>query len=105
MSQLMAHSGPEHRRRFVRSWRKLTFVRQRVDVIVTSRTPSVIAAKQATSVVPIVLQRQATQLAMALSSLARPGGNITGLSMQSPDLIGKRLELLRLVAAPDPLRS
>ena len=74
------------------------FVRLKVDVIVTSGTPQVLATKQATSVIPIVFARVGDPVASGLvASLARPGGNMTGLSSQSDDLAGKRLELLREV--------
>src|SRR6516225_3446264 len=74
------------------------FVRLKVDVIVTSGTPQVLAAKQATSVIPIVFARVGDPLANGLvASLARPGGNITGLSVQSNELAGKRIEILREV--------
>jgi ABC-type uncharacterized transport system substrate-binding protein len=72
------------------------FVRLKVDVIVTAGTPNVIAAKQATSVIPIVFAVAGDPIANNLvASLARPGGNITGLSTLATDLAGKRLELLR----------
>jgi putative tryptophan/tyrosine transport system substrate-binding protein len=71
------------------------FVRLNVDVIVTGGLPAV-AAKQATSVIPIVLAIATDPLGTGLvASLARPGGNITGVSTQAGDLAGKRLELLR----------
>ena len=71
------------------------FVRLNVDVIVTAGPP-VFAAKQATSVIPIVFATVADPLNTGLvASLAQPGGNITGLSLTSPELAGKRLELLR----------
>ena len=71
------------------------FARLKVDVIVTSG-PAVFAAKQATSVIPIVFATVADPFSTGLvASLARPGGNVTGLSLTSPDLAGKRLELLR----------
>jgi putative ABC transport system substrate-binding protein len=71
------------------------FVRLKVDVIVTSG-PAVFAAKQASSVIPIVFATMADPLGSGLvASLARPGGNVTGLSLTSPELAGKRLELLR----------
>jgi putative ABC transport system substrate-binding protein len=74
------------------------FVRRKVDVIVTSATPLVAAAKQATSVIPIVCAAAGDPVGTGLvASLARPGGNVTGLSIQTPDLAGKRLELLREV--------
>ena len=74
------------------------FVRLKVDVIVTSGTPEVLAAKQATSVIPIVFATAGDPVGNGLvASLARPGGNVTGLSSQMGDLAGKRLELLREV--------
>jgi putative tryptophan/tyrosine transport system substrate-binding protein len=74
------------------------FVRRKVDVIVTSGTGMVLAAKQATSVIPIVFAATGDPVGTGLvTSLARPGGNVTGLSNQAPDLVGKRLELLREV--------
>jgi putative tryptophan/tyrosine transport system substrate-binding protein len=74
------------------------FVRLKVDVIVTSGTPPVIAAKQATSVIPIVFAAVGDPVGTGLvAALARPGGNATGLSIQATDLAGKRLELLREV--------
>jgi putative ABC transport system substrate-binding protein len=73
------------------------FVRLKVDVIVTGGA-AVLAAKQATSVIPIVFAFALDPLGSGfVVSLARPGGNITGLSFQAPDLAGKRLELLREV--------
>jgi putative tryptophan/tyrosine transport system substrate-binding protein len=73
------------------------FVRLKVDVIVTAG-PAAFAAKQATSVIPIVFATVADPLGSGLvASLARPGGNVTGLSLTSPGLAGKRLELLREV--------
>jgi ABC-type uncharacterized transport system substrate-binding protein len=74
------------------------FVRLNVDVIVTTGTAAVVAAKQATSVIPIVFTSAGDPVATGLvASLARPGGNVTGLSNQLPDLAGKRLELLRAI--------
>jgi putative ABC transport system substrate-binding protein len=74
------------------------FVQRKVDVIVTSGTGLVLAAKQATSVIPIVFAATGDPVGTGLvTSLARPGGNVTGLSNQVPDLVGKRLELLREV--------
>ena len=61
-----------------------------------ARTPNVVAAKQATSVIPIVFAAVANPVGNNLvAGLARPGGNVTGLSAEIPDLVGKRLELLR----------
>ena len=66
------------------------FVRLKVSVIVTGGTAAVIAAKQATSVIPIIFGSVADPVGTGLvASLARPGGNVTGLSNQSPDLPGK----------------
>jgi putative ABC transport system substrate-binding protein len=71
------------------------FVRLNVDVIVT-QGGAVAAAKKATSVIPIVFTVAADPLGSGLvASLARPGGNVTGLSLQFTDLASKRLELLR----------
>jgi putative ABC transport system substrate-binding protein len=73
-------------------------VRLKVDIIVTAGTLSVIALKQATSTIPIVFATAGDPVANKLvASLARPGGNVTGLSVVSADLAGKRLELLREV--------
>jgi putative tryptophan/tyrosine transport system substrate-binding protein len=72
------------------------FVHLKVDVIVTAGTAAITAAKQATSVIPIVFAVAGDPVGTGLvASLARPSGNITGLSLQATDLIGKRLELLR----------
>src|SRR5215831_12005948 len=71
--------------------------RLKVDVIVTGGNAA-LAAKQASSVVPIVFAVVDDPVGMGLvASLARPGGNVTGLSIQSTDLAGKRIELLREV--------
>ena len=76
------------------------FVRLKVGVIVTGGNAAA-AAKQATSVVPIVFVLAVDPVGMGLiASLARPGGNVTGLSNQQTDTAGKRLELLREVV-PD----
>src|SRR5215469_14705389 len=73
------------------------FVWLKVDVIVTGGNAAV-AAKQASSVIPIVFALVDDPVGSGLvASLARPGGNVTGLSMQSTDLAGKRLALLREV--------
>jgi putative ABC transport system substrate-binding protein len=73
------------------------FVRQKVDVIVCRGTATVLAEKQATSVIPIVFARGDPVGTGFVVSLARRGGNVTGLSFQQTDLAGKRLELLREV--------
>jgi putative ABC transport system substrate-binding protein len=73
------------------------FVRLKVDVIVTEGT-GVPAAKRATTVIPIVFAIASDPVGGGLvASLARPGGNVSGLSLQGTDLAGKRLELLREV--------
>jgi putative tryptophan/tyrosine transport system substrate-binding protein len=72
------------------------FVRLNVDVIVTSGTASVVAAKEATTTIPIVFAVAGDPVANRLvASLARPAGNITGLSTVATDLAGKRVELIR----------
>ena len=81
-----------------RSERFAEFVRLKVDVILTHNTPPVLAAKQATSVIPIVFATAADPVDTGLvASLARPGSNVTGLSSQTTDLASKRIELLREV--------
>ena len=71
-------------------------VKLKVNVIVTSTRPGVLAAKNATSTIPIVFAAVGDPVRAGLvSSLARPGGNITGLSIIETDLFGKRLELLK----------
>jgi putative ABC transport system substrate-binding protein len=73
-------------------------VRLKVEVIVTSGPPSTRAAKKATSTIPIVMAEDPDPVATGLvASLARPGGNITGLSSLSPEISGKRLEILKEV--------
>jgi putative tryptophan/tyrosine transport system substrate-binding protein len=74
------------------------FVMLNVGVIVTAGTEAVLAATQATSAIPIVFGTASDPVGTGVvTSLARPGGNVTGLSNQSADLAGKRLELLREV--------
>ena len=71
-------------------------VRLKVDVIVSHGTPGPLAAKQATSAIPIVMTSTGDPVASGfVSSLARPGGNVTGLSLMVPELGGKRLQLLK----------
>jgi ABC-type uncharacterized transport system substrate-binding protein len=73
-------------------------VRLKVDLIVTSQTPAVLAAKQATSDIPIVMASAGDPVATGVvASLARPGGNVTGLSAASAELAAKSLELIREV--------
>ena len=75
-------------------------VRLNVNIIVTNATTAGLAAKQATSSIPIVLPASADPVGTGLvASLARPGGNVTGLSIQATDLAAKRVELLREVVA------
>jgi ABC-type uncharacterized transport system substrate-binding protein len=72
------------------------FVGLKVDVIVTGGNAFILAAKRATSVIPIVFAAAGDPIGNGfVASLARPGGNITGLSVQATDLARKRLELLR----------
>jgi putative ABC transport system substrate-binding protein len=67
----------------------------RVDVIVAASTLAALTAKQATNIVPIVFPVAGDPVASGLvASLARPGGNVTGLSLLAPELVAKRLELL-----------
>ena len=71
-------------------------VRLKVDVLVTSGTQATSAAKQATSVIPIVMAVSADAVGTGLvTTLARPGGNVTGLTFISPELARKRLALLK----------
>jgi putative ABC transport system substrate-binding protein len=74
------------------------FVRLKVDVIVTYGTQATIAAKHATSVIPIIFATVGDPVGTRLvASLAQPGGNVTGLSNEQVDTAGKRLEILREV--------
>jgi len=70
-------------------------VRTKVDIIVASATPAVNAAKNATKTIPIVMAAADPVGSGFVASLARPGGNITGVSLIMPELAGKRIELLR----------
>jgi putative ABC transport system substrate-binding protein len=92
-------------------------VRLKPDVLVVSVTEAALAAKNATSTIPIVMVSVSDPVAAGLvASLSRPGGNVTGLSRQTAELVGKNLQLLRealpqmarvgVLANPmDPLRS
>jgi ABC-type uncharacterized transport system substrate-binding protein len=72
------------------------FVRLKVDVILTHNTPPALAAKHATSIIPIVFATGGDPVGTGVvASLARPGGNVTGLSSQNKETAGKRIELLR----------
>ena len=71
-------------------------VRLKVDLIVVAGTPSALAAKSATTTIPIVMATAADPVGEGLvASLARPGGNVTGLSGLGPELATKRLEILK----------
>ena len=70
-------------------------IRQKVDIIVTSVTTDTLAAKSATSTIPIVMAAGDPLVTGIVASLARPGANITGLSQMAPELSGKRLEVLK----------
>jgi putative ABC transport system substrate-binding protein len=72
------------------------FVRAKADVIVAQGTQAALAAKNATTALPIVFALPGDPVGSGLvASLAQPGGNVTGLSSQVPELAGKRLDLLR----------
>src|SRR5438128_9270487 len=74
-------------------------VQLHVDIIVAGTTVAALAAKQATSTIPIVIASSGDPVGAGLvASLARPGGNITGLSSFGPELAGKRLELIKEAA-------
>ena len=71
-------------------------VRLKVEVIVATNNPAVAAAQKATTTIPIVMVIATDPVRLGLvTSLARPSGNITGLTIQTPELAGKRLELLK----------
>jgi putative ABC transport system substrate-binding protein len=71
-------------------------VRLGVDIILTHATPNVLAAKRASSAIPVVFAVAGDPVANGLvASLAQPGGNVTGLALQQAELAGKRLGLLR----------
>jgi len=79
-------------------------VRLQPDVIVAIGTAAARAAKGATQTIPIVFARSADPVGLGLvASLARPGGNVTGVSIQVTDIMGKRLQLLS-TAVPDAKR-
>jgi putative ABC transport system substrate-binding protein len=89
-------------------------VRLKVDIIIASETPSVQAAKRATSDIPIVMAPSGDPVGTGLiASLARPGGNVTGLSAATAELAGKSLDLIReimpsasrVAALADPTNS
>ena len=71
-------------------------VHSQAEVLVASSTPEILALKQATSTIPIVMISPSDPVGTGLiESLARPGGNVTGLAWMSRDITGKRLELLK----------
>jgi len=71
-------------------------VRRKVDVLVSEGTPPTLAAKQATKTIPIVFAASADPVGSGIvTSLARPGGNVTGLTFIGPDVVAKQLQLLR----------
>jgi len=75
---------------------RFALVRLKVDVIVGIGTIAPLAAKRATTTIPIVMTAAGDPLGSGLvASLARPGGNVTGMSLMAPELGGKRLELLK----------
>jgi putative ABC transport system substrate-binding protein len=80
-------------------------VQRKVDVIVTAVTNDALAAKAASREIPIVMAAAGDPVATGIvASLAHPGGNITGLSQMNPDLVGKRLELIKeIVPNPSPM--
>ena len=85
------NKGPEHLPELAAE-----LVRLKVDLIVTSGGPTPLAAKGATSSIPIVMTTSPDPVGAGLvASLARPGGNVTGLSGLGPELITKRLEILK----------
>jgi len=70
-------------------------VQKPVDVLIARVTPAAQLAKEATQTIPIVMIVADALATGLVPSLSRPGGNLTGLSLASPDLAGKRLELIR----------
>ena len=76
-------------------------VNLRVDILIAASTPGAMAAKQATSTIPVVMVAVSDPVGSQLvASLARPGGNITGLSLLAPALSAKRLDLLKQALPP-----
>src|SRR5262249_9662323 len=71
-------------------------VRLKVDLIIVTTTPAALAVKRTTTTIPVVFPTAIDPVAAGVvASLARPGGNITGLTTLSPELVGKRLQLLK----------
>src|SRR6516165_12286215 len=78
------------------AWVAVELVHRPVDLIATFGTPPTLAAKQATTTIPIVMMGVGDPVGSGLvPSLARPGGNVTGVSALAPDLVGKQLEFLK----------
>jgi putative ABC transport system substrate-binding protein len=78
------------------AWVAVELVRRPVDLIATFGTPPTLAAKQATTTIPIVMMGVGDPVGAGLvSSLARPGGNITGNTILAPEVAGKRLQLFK----------
>ena len=78
-------------------------VRLKVDLIVVAATPAALAAKSATTTIPIVMTNAGDPVGAGLvASLARPGGNVTGISSLSPELNSKRLEVLKDAVPSSP---
>src|SRR5215471_16991947 len=67
----------------------------KVDVIVASGTPTALAAKNATTTIPIVFATSGDPVGTLVASIARPGGNVTGLSLVGPELVARQLQLLK----------
>lgn len=68
----------------------------RVAVIVAATTPAIMRAKQASSTIPVVMAVAAEPVATGIvANIARPGGNVTGLSMMAPELLGKKMQLIQ----------
>jgi putative ABC transport system substrate-binding protein len=96
----------EHRRGDVSELPRLAaeLVASKVDLLVTPGTPQALAAKKATSIIPIVTVTAGDPVGAGIvASLARPGGNVTGLSSLSTELTAKRLDIVRQVV-PDVKR-
>jgi ABC-type uncharacterized transport system substrate-binding protein len=80
------------------AWVAVELIRRPVDLIATFGTPPTLAAKHATTTIPIVMMGIGDPVGAGLvSSLARPGGNVTGNTILGPDVAGKRLQLLKEV--------
>ena len=78
----------------------LELVRLKMDVIVTAAVPAITAGKEATRTIPIVMAAVVDPVATGLvASLARPGGNLTGVSLMTPELVGKQLDMLKEILA------